>query len=118
MKNNSVTGSEERLEQRLSEACDALWDQFVDPSEAYVDDGVWWNMVSTEGHAGRSPSVPFASVEQLAEIRQQNRRLAATNAFAINGIENRISYIVGVGHHYRPPCARKPDSDVPRPRYS
>jgi len=102
MTNNSMTASEERLEQRLSEACDALWDQFVDPSEAYVDDdGMWWNVVSTEGHAGRSPSVPFANVEQLAEIRQQNRRLAATNAFAINGIENRISYIVGVGHHYR-----------------
>ncbi len=47
MKNNSMTGSEECLEQRLSEACDALWDQFVDPSEAYVDDGVWWNVVST-----------------------------------------------------------------------
>ncbi len=43
MTNNSMTASEERLEQQLSEACDALWDQFVDPSEAYVDDeGMWW----------------------------------------------------------------------------
>lgn len=93
---------EEQWEQRLSEACDTLWNQFVDPSEAYVDDdGLWWNVVSAEGHAGRSPSVPFTSAEQHAEIRQQNRRLAATNEFAINGIENRISYLVGVGHYYR-----------------
>ena len=38
---------------------------------------------------------------QLAEIRGQCRALAAGNAFAINGHENRISYIVGSGHSYR-----------------
>jgi len=100
--NNSMATSEDFLQQRLSEACDALWNQFVDPSEAFVDDeGVWWNSVSTVGEPGRSPSVPFANEQQLAEIRQQSRRLSGTNAFAINGIENRISYLVGVGHHYR-----------------
>jgi Phage portal protein, lambda family len=99
---NPLATSEERWEQRLSEACDDLWNQFVDPADAYVDDeGVWWNVVSAAGHAGHSPSVPFTSAEQHAEIRQQNRRLAATNEFAINGIENRISYLVGVGHYYR-----------------
>ncbi len=99
---NQMATREARWEQRLSEACDALWNQFVDPSEAYVDDdGVWWNVVSTEGHPGRSSSVPFTNAEQHAEIRQQNRRLAATHEYAINGIENRISYLVGVGHHYR-----------------
>ena len=37
----------------------------------------------------------------LGELRAQCRRLAATNEFAINGHENRISYIVGPGHSYR-----------------
>lgn len=113
MTNNSMAVSEDILQQRLSEACDALWNQFVDPSEAYVDDdGVWWNAVSTAGHSGLTPSVPFTNAEQLAEIRQQNRRLAATNAFAINGIENRISYLVGVGHHYRASVCKGADASA------
>ncbi len=33
-------------------------------------------------------------------LRQECRRLAVTNEFAINGHENRISYIVGAGHVY------------------
>ncbi len=91
-----------QLEQRLSEACDALWDQFVDPREAFLDDeGLWWNSMSADGQPGRQPSVPFTSEEQLAEIRRQCRSLVATNEYAINGIENRISYLVGPGHNYR-----------------
>jgi len=91
-----------QLEQRLSEACDALWDQFVDPREAYLDDnGMWWNGVSVDGQPSNQVSVPFVSEEQLSEIRQQSRRLVATNEYAINGVENRISYIVGTGHNYR-----------------
>ena len=35
---------------------------------------------------------------ELADARAQCRRLAVTNEFAINGHENRISYIVGAGH--------------------
>ena len=102
MSNNSMAIGEDRLQQRLSEACDALWDQFVDPTEAYVDDdGMWWNVVSSAEDGGRSQSVPFANEEQLAQIRQQHRRLTVTNPYAVNGIENRISYLVGVGHHYR-----------------
>ncbi len=91
-----------RLEHRLSEACDALWSMFVDPREAYVDDdGTWWNTIDVKGQPKGYSSVPFATEEQLAEIRQQCRRLAATNEFAINGIENRTSYLVGSGHVYR-----------------
>ncbi|NOZ39143.1 MAG: phage portal protein [Planctomycetes bacterium] len=97
-----TTTNTDRLEHRLSEACDALWDMFVDPREAYVDDeGTWWNTLDVKGQAKGSVSVPFATYEQLAEIRQQSRRLAATNEFAINGIENRTSYLVGSGHVYR-----------------
>ncbi|MCA9229193.1 MAG: phage portal protein [Planctomycetales bacterium] len=91
-----------RLEKQLSEACNALWDQFVDPREAFLDDdGLWWNTVSVDGRPTRQASVPFESADQLAEIRQQCRRLAVTNEYAINGIENRINYLVGTGHNYR-----------------
>ena len=57
-------------------------------------------------HAGPGVSVPFANEAQLADIRNQVRHLAATNEFAINGIENRVSYLVGTGHVYRA-CVRK-----------
>jgi len=94
--------NENLLERRLSEACDALWDCFVDPREAYVDDdGLWWNTISVNGQSTAGAGVPYTSEDQLADIRLQTRRLAATNEFAINGLENRISYLVGVGHHYR-----------------
>ena len=97
-----TTTNSNHLEHRLTEACDALWDMFVDPREAYVDDdGTWWNTIHVEGQSEVSSSVPFATEQQLAEIRQQSRRLAATNEFAINGIENRTSYLVGSGHSYR-----------------
>lgn len=87
-----------RLENRLTEAFDALWDNFVDPREAYAGDGEsWWSPVSAGGGVGQSASV---SPPQLSEIRDACRRLALTNEFAINGHENRISYIVGSGHRY------------------
>lgn len=96
-----------RLERRLTEACDALWDLFVDPRDAYLDDsGQWWDSVATNGQAGQGVSVPFATEAGLADIRNQVRHLAATNEFAINGIENRVSYLVGAGHVYRS-CVRK-----------
>ena len=91
---------EQRIEQRGPKLRCGI--SLIDPAEAYVDDeGVWWNVVSSGGPHSQSRSVPFSSTEQLAEIRQQSRRLVATNEYAINGIENRTSYVVGVGHHYR-----------------
>ncbi len=50
---------------------------------------------------GVASGIPFTDEQQLAEIRGQCRALAAGNEFAINGHENRISYIVGSGHVYR-----------------
>ena len=97
----------DRWETRLTEAFDALWDLFVDPREAYLDDtGQMWNTLSVGGHGGPRVSVPFATEQDLAEIRQQVRHLVNTNEFAINGIENRVSYLVGTGHVYRA-CVRK-----------
>jgi hypothetical protein len=90
------------IETRLLEAFDALWDDFVDPREAYADsiDGWWLPVGSTGGGSARNGDGPF-NEQMLGELRAQCRRLAATNEFAINGLENRISYIVGPGHSYR-----------------
>lgn len=88
-------------EDRLLEAFDALWNDLVDPRDAYADvDGSFWQPVGVA--SGCSPGGACALTEQtLAELRGQCRRLAATNEFAINGHENRISYIIGAGHSYR-----------------
>ena len=92
----------DEYEQRVSEAVDSLWDALVDPREAYLDDeGMWWNNLSGAGAGFVRAGLPYLSEDQLAEVRLECRRLVATNEFAINGVENRISYIVGSGHVYR-----------------
>jgi hypothetical protein len=92
----------DQYEQRVSEAVDSLWDALVDPREAYLDDeGVWWNNLSGAGAGFVRAGLPYLSEDQLAEVRLECRRLVATNEFAINGVENRISYVVGSGHVYR-----------------
>lgn len=89
------------LETRLSEACDALWDNFVDPREAYAGDaGEWWSPIASGSQYQSSGDPAPISEPQLAELRSECRRLALANEFAINGIENRVSYVVGPGHSY------------------
>jgi len=91
-----------RWEKRLLEAFDQLWDNFVDPAEALYDgDGNRWMQLGAQTERGTAAGAAFSSEQQLREIRAQCRHLAATNEFAINGHENRISYIVGTGHTYR-----------------
>ncbi|MCC6125804.1 MAG: phage portal protein [Pirellulales bacterium] len=92
------------LERRLLEAFDELWNGFVDPTEPYYDvDGSRWRSVAVGQVSNLSAinAIPFAGEAELAEIRAQCRALAVENEFAINGHENRISYIVGSGHGYR-----------------
>jgi capsid protein len=99
------------LERRLLEAFDELWSSFVDPAEAVYDvDGTAWNPLGG-GLAGGAASVPFRNEQELAAIRNECRWLAAANEFAINGHENRISYIVGSGHAYRAVAARGGSGD-------
>ncbi len=91
-----------RLQRRLLEAFDELWDNFVDPADALYDfDGSRWTRLGGEGIPGSAAEAPYADPQRLGEIRAQCRALAVTNEFAINGHENRISYIVGAGHTYR-----------------
>lgn len=86
---------------RLLEMFDSLWDNFVDPREAYADDDGWWTTIGGTSGAGNEGGAVPVNEQQLRELRAQCRRLATANEFAINGHENRISYIVGAGHSYR-----------------
>lgn len=91
------------LEQQLIEACDDLWDNLVDPREPFYDgdnDGTRWLAIGDVGVDGAAGGAA-ATEQELRSIRAQCRALAATNEFAINGHENRVSYVVGSGHTYR-----------------
>jgi hypothetical protein len=101
---------DDRLQRRLSEAWQGLWDSFVDPRESYGDDGSEWQSLGS-GSGPLLAKVPFTTELELQHIRDQCRALAACNEFAINGHENRISYLVGAGHTYR--AAARKGSDAP-----
>ncbi|MGD9633951.1 MAG: phage portal protein [Pirellulales bacterium] len=98
------------IEHQLQEVFDTLWDDFVDPREAYTDvDGQWWTPIDS-GSGTTRLAVPVNEA-QLRELRNQCRRLATTNEFAINGHENRVSYIVGAGHSYRATVCKGMDAE-------
>ena len=104
--NHIADNAVDPLHRRLTEACDALWDALVDPREAYLDDdGLPWDRVAIHDagvrYVGEGGAWPLFDERTLAEVRRECRRLAATNEFAINGLENRVNYLVGPGHRYR-----------------
>jgi len=101
------------LERRLMEAFDELWDGLVDPAEALYDsDGTPWRRLDgISAGGGGASGMPFADQQQLAQIRDRCRGLAVSNEFAINGHENRISYIVGPGHVYRAVALEPSDAE-------
>lgn len=82
------------------ETLNDLFDRFVDPREAYLDDdGEVWSPL-TGAAAGARGAAAVGGEPELALLRDTCRGLAVNNEFAINGHENRISYIVGAGHSY------------------
>lgn len=86
----------------LSESLSWL-DNYVDPSEAYYDsDGTRFMPIggSGEGMSPLTEPVPYRNETELDLLLRESRWLALTNEFAINAIENRISYVVGKGHKY------------------
>lgn len=102
------------LEARLMEACGELWDRYVDPREALFDgDGARWLPLAGEGGEALAAC---ATEHEHRDIRQRCRGLALSNEFAINGHENRVSYIVGAGHSYRvaPRKHVRPDEPMQR----
>ena len=92
----------DRLQGRLMEACGDLWDALVDPREPYCDsDGAAWTSVGSGGRSRFGGAGVPQTDEALADIRNRCRLLATNNEFAINGHENRVSFVVGPGHTYR-----------------
>ena len=103
-KNNAASGSGDarvmHLERRLLEAFDELWDSSsIRPTRFTTRTAALEH--EPGGRRAARLRIPFTDEQQLAEIRGHCRVLAAGNEFAINGHENRISYIVGSGHAYR-----------------
>ncbi|MGE3407721.1 MAG: phage portal protein [Pirellulales bacterium] len=83
----------QRLSQYLAEA--------IDDEPLRDEDGLHWRPLGG-GYGGvRGACGTFLNETELAMLREECRRLAATNEYAINGHENRISFIVGAGHTYR-----------------
>ncbi|HEX4000651.1 MAG TPA: phage portal protein [Pirellulales bacterium] len=110
LKGNDATLN--RLERRLQEAYEELWSSFIDPRDAMFDvDGLPWLPVGFDADVGAPFGWGPTSDTQLREIRNQCRLLALGNEFAINGHENRISFIVGAGHTYS--AAAKKGQQVP-----
>lgn len=102
------TTETEQLEARLTEAFDALWDSFVDPREAFAgEEGDWWGPVGSGYARGSGGTLGPVNEGSLRDLREECRRLSITNEFAINGIENRISYVVGSGHTYQAVARRQ-----------
>jgi len=79
------------------------WDNtdYIDPDDALRDPetGKMWLEVG-DNPAEASISSNIASDDDLRKIREESRKLAVTNEWAICGAENRISYVVGTGHVY------------------
>ncbi len=102
-----MTSPLDQLRSQLHEAYTDLYASFIDPLERFCDDGERWLPLSGDGDGIASPGGagtlfggPLTELT-LRDLRNQCRLLAATNEFAINGHENRISFIVGSGHSYR-----------------
>jgi capsid protein len=91
-----------RYQQAMARILEELCQSLVDPQEPYWDaDGTRWLPVAGAAPSGLQLGVPFRTEADHAAIRLECRALAIHNEFAINGHENRISYIVGTGHSYR-----------------
>lgn len=97
----------------LLESYQDVLDAYVDPADAYRDDagGDDWTRLGT----GSTPGAVALTEADLAKVRQECRILALTNEFAINGQENRISYVVGTGHQYGAAARERVDSEAAQP---
>ena len=104
----------DRLHQRLSEAYDELWDNFVDPREPFLDDAERWLPLAGGGVNGATSASP-ASEAELAEIRRQCRVLAARKRVRHQRPRKPHQLHRRRGHTYR---AAPRKGQVPRPRSS
>lgn len=88
-----------------------FWDQYVDPRDAYYGpDGEVWDAIGT-GQGTLDEEPPYRTEAELRMMRSVGRAFWQESEFAINGHQNRISYIVGWGHTY---TVTGIHSDVPK----
>jgi len=92
-----------------------LWDRLVDFDDELLDNGQRvWNKIHLGTLDPGAAALAYRSEVELNELRNQSRYLCLTNEFAINAVENRISYVVGEGHVYKvtPKAGEEVDQDV------
>jgi len=82
---------------RMQESFDMLAANYVGNSDS--DDPDTWQALGVGPDGQREEG--FCSETELTAARKQCRWLARENPFAINVIETRISFVVGVGHTYK-----------------
>lgn len=95
----SAIGSVNRALANYLESQSSLWNSYVDPREAWIDEtGEVWESVG----GGVSPieELPYRNCTELFQVQSIARILARSNEFARNAHQNRINYIVGWGHTY------------------
>jgi hypothetical protein len=75
---------------------DLILDDLVDDRERfYGDNNDLWLPIGTNQDASHQ----WTEHKHL-QARNQSRYLCDENPFAVNGLENRINYIIGIGHEY------------------
>lgn len=97
---------------KLLEAVTTVYGSCIDPNAEFFD-GTGrrtWLPIGLGDSTNGACSQAYSTEEGLNNIRNQSRFLALENEFAINGHENRVSYIVGSGHVYG--VEAKPDEEV------
>lgn len=85
----------------------SLYNRLVDPREFLHDDGEEWLALGVGSSGERLERFGFDTEQELRLAREECRILAMLNEFAINGHENRISYVIGTGHGYRAVTKKK-----------
>ena len=97
--NHELLEKAKRLEKSLMESFLNWDDSTIDPMEPYRDaNGEYWRPIAANSWSGKHDAI--FDETHLTSLREQSRNLVLTNEFAINAIENRINYIIGVGHKY------------------
>jgi len=107
---NALQEKADRLQRRFLESfIDDILDRYVDPRDEFEG---WTPIDGDLSAAWQEPyTLAYRNETDLAALRNQSRQLASQNEFAINALENRVSYIVGTGHVYS--VSPQPGVEVP-----
>ena len=94
----AISNVDRSLAQYL-ESNSGLWNNYVDPREAYLTDGEYWTGIGAGFTAFEER--PYRTCEELFQIQSIARVLSRDNEFCINGHTNRVNYTVGKCHAYK-----------------